>query len=191
VSNSHLINSRTPKPRSPMDFGSPHLYSRVISRATPSRSDGPRDFAKLPRDYKSSIFFFLRSYREISDRGFLLHNLPYYRNSDDQNADGARPFCHLSPQTDGYDCTGVFLRCSRLFPSARHASSLLLRSPPLMDLTVGSHSSGFRGSRLRMARVSCIRKPRYAEPRLFGILCHVSLLLDGSDPFGKSRIAIS
>jgi hypothetical protein len=92
VSNSHLINSRTPKPRSPMDFGSPHLYSQVISRATPSRSDGPRDFAKLPRDYKSSIFFFLRSYREILDRGFLFHNFPYYRNSDDQNADGARPF---------------------------------------------------------------------------------------------------
>ena len=174
-----------------MDFGSPHLSSRVISRATPSRSDGPRDFAKLPRDYKSSIFFFLKSYRGNFGSRFSVAQFPLLSKLRWSKRRWRPTSCHLSPQTDGYDCTGVFLRCYRLFPSARHASSLLLRSPPLMDLTVGPHSSGFRGSRLRMARVSCIRKPRYAEPRLFEILCHVSLLLDGSYPFGKSWIAIS
>jgi hypothetical protein len=38
-----------------------------------------------------------------------------------------------------------------------------------------------RGSRFRVARVLCIRNPRYAELRLSGILCHVSLL------FGRLR----
>jgi hypothetical protein len=55
-----------------------------------------------------------------------------------------------------------------------------------MGLTAGSHSSGFRGSRFRMARVPCIRKPRYADSRfptlrLSGISRHVSLL------FGRFR----
>jgi hypothetical protein len=38
-----------------------------------------------------------------------------------------------------------------------------------------------RGLRFRVARVLCIRNPRYAELRLSGILCHVSLL------FGRFR----
>jgi hypothetical protein len=73
VLNSRLTDPRTPRPRSPMDFGSPHLSSRVISRATPPRSDGPRDFAKLHRGCKSSILFLLRSYREIAYRGFVMY----------------------------------------------------------------------------------------------------------------------
>jgi hypothetical protein len=38
-----------------------------------------------------------------------------------------------------------------------------------------------RGLRFRVARVLCIRNPRYAELRLSGVLCHVSLM------FGRLR----
>jgi hypothetical protein len=57
------LASGTPnaEPRRPIDFSSPHQCSRVISRATPPRLDGPRDFGFLLDNSKSSILFLLKS----------------------------------------------------------------------------------------------------------------------------------
>jgi hypothetical protein len=62
--NSYLVNSRTPNLRNPMDLY-PSLTVPVgyPPHATPPRSDGPRDFAKLHLDHKSSILFLLRILR--------------------------------------------------------------------------------------------------------------------------------
>jgi hypothetical protein len=41
------------------------------------------------------------------------------------------------------------------------------------------------------ARASCIQKPRFSDPRLFGISCHASSQMDGLNlPSRKLRIAI-
>jgi hypothetical protein len=54
--------------------------------------------------------------------------------------------------------------------------------PPLsLAVAHTTPPSGYRESRLRAARVSRLRKLRYAEPRLLEIPCHVSLLMDGPD----------
>jgi hypothetical protein len=47
-------------------------------------------------------------------------------------------------------------------------------------------------SRIGISRfpLSCARDFQFPDPRLCGISRHVSLLTDGSDPVGKSRIAI-
>ena len=58
-----------------------------------------------------------RLIREIAGRDFTRYKILTSPNSECRNPE-VPDSCHLSPQTDGYDCTGVFLRVSRLFPGA-------------------------------------------------------------------------
>jgi hypothetical protein len=140
----------------------------------------------------------LRSHREIADRDFLLHDFLTIENSDfpiyaSTGSSDTRPRTMDGPDLIGESRIAISICMSLLFPETPISRSpTFVRSlTPVPCERTAQILSVNRGSRFRVARVLCIRNPRYAELRLSGILCHVSLLLDGSDQLGDSRIATS
>jgi hypothetical protein len=125
----------------------------------------------------------LRSHQEIAGHDFLMHNLFTIKTLMNKTLKAPDPL----PPVLADEQPGLILRVSGLMRSWFSWPRELRQRLNLRHLSLRWTTqilSVNRGSRFRMARVLCIQKPRYAELRLSGILCHVSLLFGGSDLVG-------
>jgi hypothetical protein len=100
----------------------------------------------------------LRSYREIADRDFLLHNFLTIENSDEQNADGARSFATCPRRrtaridSRGFGTYDVLVLMASRTPISRSPTFVRSLTPVPCERTAQILSVN-RGSRLPIATV--------------------------------------
>jgi hypothetical protein len=109
----------------------------------------------------SLLFGWLRSYREIADRDLLLHNFLTIKNSDEQNADGARSFAtcprRRTARIDswGFGTYDVLVLMDSRTLIFRWASRRWFS----MVATLLTSPSGYRRSRFPATQFPYLRKP--------------------------------